>query len=187
MMGTPTDASPKGGNPVSTAGTVGASSKDADTLTTSSLKMLQSSDQRKIMDVIDQLRRIGLNVIVELPQLVVCGDQSSGKSSVLEAITEIPFPRKEGFCTRFPTQIILRRSLSSSISTTIIPDKQRSKNKKTKLLKFNRSITEFSELPEIIEDATAAMELGKEGEATFKAFSRDVLSIEICGPDRPQL
>ncbi len=30
----------------------------------------------------------------------VCEDQLSGKSSVLEAITEIPFPRKENLCTR---------------------------------------------------------------------------------------
>jgi hypothetical protein len=68
---------------------------------TSSLKALQFADQRKIMHIVDKLRHTGLSGIVELPQLVVCGDQSSGKSSVLEAITEIPFPRKENLCTRF--------------------------------------------------------------------------------------
>ncbi|CZR58510.1 uncharacterized protein PAC_08402 [Phialocephala subalpina] len=35
-----------------------------------------------------------------LSQLVACGDQSAGKSSVLEALTEIPFPRNENLGTR---------------------------------------------------------------------------------------
>lgn len=78
---------------------------DPNAITTTSLKALQSADQRKVMDIVDKLRRTGLNGIVELPQLVVCGDQSSGKSSVLEAITEIPFPRKENLCTRFATEV----------------------------------------------------------------------------------
>jgi hypothetical protein len=78
---------------------------DPDSVTTSSLQALQSTDQRKVMDIVDKLRRAGLSGIVELPQLVVCGDQSSGKSSVLEAITEIPFPRKENLCTRFATEV----------------------------------------------------------------------------------
>jgi hypothetical protein len=78
---------------------------DDNAVTTSSLQALQSADQRKVMDIVDKLRRTGLSGIVELPQLVVCGDQSSGKSSVLEAITEIPFPRKENLCTRFATEV----------------------------------------------------------------------------------
>lgn len=83
---------------------------DADAVTTSSLQALQSADQRKVMDIVDKLRRTGLSGIVELPQLVVCGDQSSGKSSVLEAITEIPFPRKENLCTRFATEVSFNMS-----------------------------------------------------------------------------
>jgi hypothetical protein len=78
---------------------------DDNAATTNSLQELQSADQRKVMDIVDKLRRTGLSSIVELPQLVVCGDQSSGKSSVLEAITEIPFPRKENLCTRFATEV----------------------------------------------------------------------------------
>lgn len=117
----------------------------------------------------------------------VVGDQSSGKSSVLEAITEIPFPRKENLCTRFATEIILRRSSKSTISITITPDKLRPKAEQSKLKSFTRSIEDFKQLPDIIEEATEAMGLGAVGGANSRAFSRDVLSVQIEGPDRPQL
>jgi hypothetical protein len=44
---------------------------DPDAVTTNSLRALQSEDQRKVMDIVDKLRRTGLNGIVELPQLVL--------------------------------------------------------------------------------------------------------------------
>lgn len=43
---------------------------DLNAVTTNSLKALQSEDQRKIMDLVDKLRRIGLSGIVELPQIM---------------------------------------------------------------------------------------------------------------------
>lgn len=42
---------------------------DPSAVTTSSLKALQSDDQRKVMDIVDKLRRTGLSGIVALPQL----------------------------------------------------------------------------------------------------------------------
>lgn len=56
---------------------------DPDGVTTTSLQSLQSANQRKVMDIVDKLRRTGLSGVVKLPQLIVCGDQSSSKSSVL--------------------------------------------------------------------------------------------------------
>ena len=50
-------------------------------------------EQRGLLDELDKLREHNVDKYVELPQIVVVGDQSSGKSSVLEAISELPFPR----------------------------------------------------------------------------------------------
>ena len=47
---------------------------------TASLEALQGTEQRKIMDLVGPLRRASLSSILKLPQLVVYGDQSSGKS-----------------------------------------------------------------------------------------------------------
>ena len=67
------------------------------------LTSLQSQEEKRLLDVIEEIRNYDINHEIELPQLVVCGKQSSGKSSVLEAISEIPFPRKGDICTRFAT------------------------------------------------------------------------------------
>lgn len=40
-----------------------------------SLEALQSEEQRKVLNIVDSLRQCGLDGIVALPQLVVCGDQ----------------------------------------------------------------------------------------------------------------
>ncbi|EFE38018.1 dynamin GTPase, putative [Trichophyton verrucosum HKI 0517] len=151
-------------------------------MATESLVGLESIEQRDLMNLVDRLRRAGLSSVLQLPQIVVCGDQSSGKSSVLEAITEIPFPRKENLCTRFATEIIMRRDVESAIHCKINPDTGRTEEEKLELRKFSKSIHDFTELPSIIDDATNAMGLGGK-----VAFSRDVLSVEICGPDLPQL
>ena len=164
-------------------GSLGFSHESALALpSTTSLEALQSSEQREMMDLVDRLRRAGLSSVLQLPQLVVSGDQSSGKSSVLEAITEIPFPRKENLCTRFATEIIMRRDAEASISCKINPHEATAEDVQVKLKDFSKSIHDFKELPSLIEEATAVMGLDSQ-----KAFSKDVLSIEICGPNRPQL
>ncbi|KAF8246412.1 hypothetical protein K440DRAFT_645130 [Wilcoxina mikolae CBS 423.85] len=150
---------------------------------TDTLNSLQSKEHLELLNEIDKLRSHGVSEFVSLPQLVVCGDQSSGKSSVLEAITEIPFPTRDNLCTRFVTSIKLRRSPQTEAHVKIIPDSQRSPGDKEKLGQFSGEITDFSELPDLVEKAKAVMGLDNGG----GAFSRDILSIEVAGPDKPQL
>jgi hypothetical protein len=124
---------------------------------TTSLEELQTDDQRRILDTIAQVRKCGLDSILSLPQLVVCGDQSAGKSSVLEALTEIPFPRNDNLCTRFATEIILRRAPKNSLTIKIIPDEQRPVAEQTTIKGFEESITNFDELPDVTDMAMKVM------------------------------
>lgn len=48
---------------------------------------------------------------------------TSGKSSVLEGLTGLPFPRDKGLCTRFATQILFKRDPVQRTVVSIIPDK----------------------------------------------------------------
>ena len=65
---------------------------------------------RPWLDLIDTLRSQGVHQDLPLPQIAVMGDQSSGKSSVLEALSGVPFPRGTGLVTRCPTQLIMKRT-----------------------------------------------------------------------------
>ncbi|CAN8240979.1 unnamed protein product, partial [Cochlearia groenlandica] len=67
---------------------------------------------RPLLDTVDKLRSLNLTCEgIQLPTIVVVGDQSSGKSSVLESLAGISLPRGIGICTRVPLIMRLQRSL----------------------------------------------------------------------------
>lgn len=73
---------------------------------------------RPLIDVVDKLRH--LNIMkegIQLPTIVVVGDQSSGKSSVLESLAGISLPRGQGICTRVP--LIMRLQHHSAPQTEL--------------------------------------------------------------------
>lgn len=72
------------------------------------------------------------------------GDQSSGKSSVLESLTGFSFPRAPGLCTRYVTQITCCRETENSIVVSIIPHVDADETLKTRLLQFQRCIKEIN-------------------------------------------
>ena len=79
--------------------------KDKDMGDSNAVANAFSAGVRPTLDLVDDLRKLGLQKDVPIPQIAVMGDQSSGKSSVLEAISGIPFPRGAGLVTRCATQI----------------------------------------------------------------------------------
>lgn len=64
---------------------------------------------RPCLDLIDSLRALGVEQDLALPAIAVIGDQSSGKSSVLEALSGVALPRGSGIVTRCPLVLKLRK------------------------------------------------------------------------------
>ncbi|KAL4580154.1 hypothetical protein LXL04_016335 [Taraxacum kok-saghyz] len=98
---------------------------------------------RPILDAVDKLRR--LNVAQEgipLPAIVVVGDQSSGKSSVLESLAGISLPRGQNICTRVP--LIMRLQNHSDPVPELVLEYQ----------KKSVTIMEESQISDAIDKAT---------------------------------
>lgn len=141
---------------------------------------------------IDLLRDKNIGKYLPLPQLVAVGDQSSGKSSLLESLTGIPFPRGQELCTRYATQITHRRERTTFINVTIIPGPGASPKEREELEKYHRPVSTTSELydklPTILLEVNQRMCIRTpENPAGTKTFSEDVLKIEKCGPNEDYL
>ncbi|KAK6827334.1 Interferon-induced GTP-binding protein Mx [Apiospora arundinis] len=144
-------------------------------LNTDALDQLQK-EQEPLFDTIDGLRKYGIKPLVDFPQIVVVGDQSSGKSSVLESISGIRFPFHEGLCTRFTTELVLRTDARTRIDVQI----QRQGSQPFSLL----GVTAFDQttLPRLIK--RASHQVIPDGGSKF---SEDVVRVEITGPGVPSL
>jgi GTPase SAR1 family protein len=68
-------------------------------------------DMKYLIKKIQDLSHLGIeDRQITLPKICVVGDQSTGKSSLIEGISEIQVPRAEGTCTRCPLEINLSQS-----------------------------------------------------------------------------
>lgn len=137
-----------------------------------SMDGLRTTEQIQLLDLVDSLRAEGLSEFTALPKLIVCGDQSSGKSSLLEAISGVPFPRKDNLCTRFATEVILRRAATSEIRVSLVcsssylnfhiptiwvPGKSRSSAEQDRLWHFRHEVSSLNDFITLFEQAKNAM------------------------------
>ncbi|KAL4995133.1 P-loop containing nucleoside triphosphate hydrolase protein [Aspergillus recurvatus] len=160
---------------------------------------LHNEKRAKVLEVIDKLRELGVSESVSLPQLVVVGDQSSGKSSLLEGLTGLSFPVASDLCTRFATQIVLRRAPQNEAGAriTIIPgpssqlDAALEKRLKGFEKTFDAEHFGSGDFGCVFDEAAEVM--GIPGPSTtdleniHKRFSDDILKIELSGPEHNHL
>ncbi|EFX02507.1 dynamin family protein [Grosmannia clavigera kw1407] len=74
---------------------------------------------KELNDTLGELQALGIQHVTSLPELVLVGDQSAGKSSLMSSFSGIYLPRSEGACTRCPVHIRLSGSHGGSWSCRI--------------------------------------------------------------------
>ena len=87
-------------------------------------------------------------------------------------------------CTRYATEIVLRRDSIKSISVSIIPASYRSNEDQAKLAGFRYELQSYEDFPELFRKASDAMGVNSDSP---RGFSQDKLKVEIRGPQQPQL
>ncbi len=140
-----------------------------------------SADSSSLLDTIDALRELGVSNFVDLPQIIVVGDQSSGKSSVLEAISRVRFPVDGDICTRFATELVLRPAPGGG-TWSIVSIQFANHEGNPARPPFRRTAFDREMLPYLIQEAKEAMGIRSGG---GKQFSKDILRIEVNDPDVP--
>ncbi|KAG0260239.1 hypothetical protein DFQ27_003638 [Actinomortierella ambigua] len=139
--------------------------------------MLEGSAYQSLMDKVNKVRSYGLSDIISIPQIAIVGDQSTGKSSVLEAVTKLSFPRDKNMCTKFATQVSLRcdpRSHEDRLSACIKGNDAFN----TKFLSIDPS-TEFEGVIKAADDVLCR--------SRSKDISDEVLELTLTGPTQSPL
>ncbi|KAM4700046.1 interferon-induced GTP-binding protein Mx2-like [Discoglossus pictus] len=134
---------------------------------------LTSQYEKKIrpcIDLIDSLRALGVEKDLGLPAIAVIGDQSSGKSSVLEALSGVTLPRGSGIVTRCPLELKLKKSRDST--------EWSGKMSFLDKLVILESSSDVGNQVKLAQDLMAGTNCG---------VSEDLITLEITSPDVPDL
>ncbi|KAJ2980321.1 hypothetical protein NUW58_g6973 [Xylaria curta] len=74
---------------------------------------------RELNNTVGSLQQLGVCYVAELPELVLVGDQSAGKSSLMSGLARVDLPRSAGVGTRCPLHIRLINSSNAHWSCTV--------------------------------------------------------------------
>ncbi|KAF4454053.1 dynamin family protein [Fusarium austroafricanum] len=135
----------------------------------------------KILEILERIRQCNVSQDIDIPELVMCGKQSSGKSSVLEALTGLKFPKGDGGpCTRFVIEIrLFPGGESNFIASKVRFRPTEDEQKHREAFEYRDELLPAYEKPyQIIEHAKEVM-----GITNMNKFAPHVLSIEYHFPD----
>ncbi|XP_017312881.1 interferon-induced GTP-binding protein Mx1-like isoform X2 [Ictalurus punctatus] len=124
---------------------------------------------RPYIDLIDSLRVFGVEKDLALPAIAVIGDQSSGKSSVLEALSGVALPRGSGIVTRCPLELKMKKSRQKDFW-----------HGKIKYKDIERDITDPADVERSIRKAQNEI-------AGALGMSDELISLEVTSTNAPDL
>jgi hypothetical protein len=139
------------------------------------LPQLLSKDGLVLLNAIDDLRSLGVDKYVDLPTILVCGEQSAGKSSVLEAICKLPFPKGDNVCTTFATELAIRRAPKNSVSVKIQPSRSRTTEERDKISEYQAHSEDLNKFESVVQDAKAF--LIQQSNAREASYFEDILHV----------
>lgn len=136
-----------------------------------------------LLNRINELHAMGVGDLIDLPQMIICGNESSGKRSILEEISHVCFPTKGSFTTRFVTMIKLHHTSTSLFKVAICPTVSKDYDDDPSNEPFLLAVVgNTDDSLSLIEKAS-----GMITSVSNQQLCDDVLEIEIAGPEVPDL
>ncbi|KAI5117954.1 hypothetical protein M0805_004719 [Coniferiporia weirii] len=159
-----------------------------------------SQKRQNMLNLADRLRSVGAQAEIDIPQIAVIGTQSSGKSSLLHAISGVRVARSNGTCTRVPTEILLKQAPGPWQCTVTL---SRRRDLQGNLLgrPINEDFGSAMEHPNEVEERLKRAQLailnpsqppdvflrGQSVEKSELSFSDNCVSVKIQGPKESNL
>lgn len=103
---------------------IGSPPTNAETFSFHDSFQVLGRDLKACVDTLGELQGLGVSHDVPLPDLVLVGDQSAGKSSVMSGLANLDVPRSDGTCTRCPLHIRVSRNSEWSCRVSLSKDYQ---------------------------------------------------------------
>lgn len=136
---------------------------------------------RPWLQFLDELQALGISDRqLPIPQIAVFGDQSSGKSSLLESISGIPFPKGTGLVTRCPTKISMSQSPENEQWTASIVMPSSIDSQKTAAV--CREVHSPFELSDLLSEAGKIISTH-----SLNGFSSECIQVNVRSPTTPDL
>ncbi|KAL0952897.1 hypothetical protein HGRIS_007115 [Hohenbuehelia grisea] len=163
-----------------------------------------ASHRKELLTILNQLRAVGAQNDLDLPRITVIGNQSAGKSSLIEAISGIHVPREAGTCTRCPIECRLASSSGPwrcQISIRLEYDANHGRLNDISEAKFGETITDKTLVEGVIRQAQFAVlnpQLSFEDVLKMEpdeletndsslSFSQNVICVDLEGPELTDL
>lgn len=155
-----------------------------------------ASSRRALNALINSVRSVGAQLDVDLPRISVIGvradtgsanfstdsphqNQSAGKSSLVEAISEIKVPRDAGTCTRCPFEVRLQNApdvqWTCQVMLRLEYDEGGSKSKDVHEIPFGRQVTSPEDVEDLLRRAQLAILNPRESAQTFVTLDLGLL------------
>ncbi|XP_072182728.1 interferon-induced GTP-binding protein Mx-like isoform X2 [Excalfactoria chinensis] len=144
--------------------------KDKDEAAEHSLHNKYDKKIRPCIDLVESLRKLDIGNNLMLPMITVIGDQNSGKSSVLEALSGVALPRRNGVIAHGPLELKLKKITTPEEWKGVIYYRD------TEI-----QLQDASEVKKAITEAQAIVA------STNGNISGELISLEIWSPNVPDL
>lgn len=142
-----------------------------------------NSAQSEILAKIEEMREIGVHCQFEIPQIVCCScADEAEETTILELTTGISAPLRSKSLAPLTMEFVLCRKSCSSLTATLLLSAPAAETTIPRSHKFSPGkLLHEGGLSELFEKVATRISSGE------KAVIGDILRIEICGPEQPDI